>query len=73
MKLAEYLKTKNETARSFAARVKLSEPTISRLLNGVHRPDWSTVTRIYEATAGAVTANDWMPLPVAKPRRKRRA
>lgn len=59
MKLSDWLKREGMTALAFAARIDRSHTTVSRILRGQTKPDWSTIERITAATDGAVTANDF--------------
>lgn len=63
MKLREWLRAHDIKPVAFAAQVGRSPSTISRLLRGLTRPDWETMTAIEHATNGAVTPNDWKGLP----------
>ncbi len=63
MTLSDYLKREGLTLDVFGQRTQLSAATISRLCRGINMPDWTTVHVIHEATAGEVTANDWMIKP----------
>lgn len=61
MKLETYITRKGLTQAEFAELADVSQPTISRLLNGVGpRPSWKTLAKIHEATNGAVSANDFL-------------
>lgn len=60
MKLADYLETVGETHEAFAARIGVSQVTITRYINGRRLPRPHVLTRIVSATKGAVTANDFL-------------
>lgn len=66
MTLDQYLSEKGETDTSFAARVGISQPQISRLRRGVSRPSWSAIEAITKNTEGKVTANDWQAREAAE-------
>lgn len=61
MKLETYLARQGMTQAEFATLSKVSQPTISRLLNGgCPRPSWKTLAKIHTATNGAVNAHDFL-------------
>ncbi len=60
MKLAQWLKSNDISAREFAARVKTTEATVSRLRNGRAQPSMELAQKIMTATGGAVTPNDFL-------------
>lgn len=62
MTLREWLAEHHCAQKDFAARIERSEATVSRLANGTNRPDAETARRIYRATNGAVTPNDFLGL-----------
>lgn len=59
MKLADYLATEGISNAEFARRTGLSEGTISLLVRGESWLSKGTADRIFEATAGRVTPNDF--------------
>lgn len=62
MTLDQYLTENNETAVAFGARIDRATSTVTRLRNGETKPDQATLARIFAATNGQVTANDfWHP------------
>ena len=61
MKLSEYLASKAITASDFAREINRSVSTVTRIVNGESKPDWSTMARIDDATDGAVKPNDFLP------------
>ena len=61
MKLPEYLVSKAITASDFAREINRSVSTVTRIVNGESKPDWSTMARIEDATDGAVRPNDFLP------------
>ncbi len=62
MTLESYLKQHGLTQFEFAARVGCEQPTISRFING-RVPSPEMMTKILEATDGAVTPNDFFGIP----------
>jgi len=61
MDLRAYLDREGLTLEAFAKRVDLSTASVSRLVRGLQRPDWDTMTKIARETAGEVTPNDFLP------------
>ena len=61
MKLSEYLASNAITASDFAREINRSVSTVTRIVNGESKPDWSTMARIDDATDGAVKPNDFLP------------
>ena len=61
MKLSEYIASKAITASEFAREINRSVSTVTRIVNGESKPDWSTMARIEDATDGAVKPNDFLP------------
>ena len=59
MQLRAYLDQNGITPAEFAARVGSSESGVKKWLRGVRSPRHEMLERIREATAGAVTANDF--------------
>jgi DNA-binding XRE family transcriptional regulator len=68
MTLGDYLLFAGYGDAWFAALVGVDRTTISRLRRGNTRPTWEVAAKIVEATNGAVTPNDFLPLraPSAK-------
>ena len=60
MKLHTYLKRENLKLGDFALRIGVSHAAVSRYLTGHRRPNWEVLDRIEQATAGEVTANDFV-------------
>lgn len=59
MTLNEYLTKTDMTEDAFAKAARLSQSYVNRLRRGeATRPSTDALERIYEATGGAVTAND---------------
>ncbi len=68
MTLSEYLKSNGLTDDKFAALVGMSQSQITRLKNGLSRPSWDTVEKIFAATGGVVNAASWQaPAPAREP------
>ncbi len=63
MHLSEYLIENNLTQQNFADMLNVSQPTVSKWLQGLTRPSWEVIKLITEETEGAVTANDFLVLP----------
>ena len=61
MTLDEYLTQHEITDAEFAKRIERDPGTVSRLRRGLTKPDWQTMPRIFDATNGAVTPNDFLP------------
>jgi glutamine synthetase len=67
MKLSDYIRTNELTAAELARRLGVSRQNVSRWARGdvIPRPD--EMKRIIEATAGAVTPNDFFDTaPIAE-------
>lgn len=62
MTLKDWFSETGVTQREFAHRIGRSEATVSRLVNGVNRPDRATIRAIHKETGGAVTPNDFIDL-----------
>ncbi|PTQ12111.1 hypothetical protein CLG96_05975 [Sphingomonas oleivorans] len=60
MTLRDYLDSQGETQSGFAARVRTSVPTISRILAGRLRPALALAHRIEAATGGKVPTETWV-------------
>lgn len=61
MKLSEYLTLKDLTATDFAKKAGLQVSTITRILRGERRPEWSTLSKIQKASGNKVRPNDFAP------------
>lgn len=62
MKLSYWLRLEGNSARDLASRVETTEATISRLRNGHAQPSMELAERIFTATGGAVTPNDFLDI-----------
>ena len=63
MKLKDYLREKDITAREFAELIGVDYSTVTRYCAGVRRPEWPILERITVATGGAVTPTDFLSRP----------
>lgn len=63
MKLDEYLLNVGKTQAAFAREVEESPQNIGRYVNGDRIPEEHVMFKIFEATSGKVTANDFYGLP----------
>lgn len=68
MKLADWLVTQNVTDTDMARQLGVSQAAVTRYRRGERIPEAAIMTRIVDATAGAVTPNDFygvrLPHPV---------
>lgn len=60
MKLQDYLRRHQLSPKAFAERINVSSVTVTRYMTGARRPDWDVMSRIVDATDGAVTADDFL-------------
>jgi transcriptional regulator with XRE-family HTH domain len=63
MKLSDYLAMANKSAATFAAELGISVSAVNFWRTGERTPRITQMQKIYEATNGAVTPNDFLPLP----------
>ena len=63
MKLGDWISQRGITPTDFARRIDRAPSTVTRLIAGDTLPDRDTVKRIFGATDGAVTPNDFFDLP----------
>lgn len=63
MQLSDYLKLRRMTATQFAEMIGVSVATVSRIANGINRPDWDTLDKIEAATDHAVSMADFRNTP----------
>ncbi len=63
MKLADWLLANNVSHQAFGDRIGKSQAAVSRYAAGLRRPDDETLIKIYVATDGDVTPNDFVDLP----------
>ena len=59
MKLDQYLSDTKTTSASFAEKLGCAVSTVTRWRNGETRPDAALALKVFEATAGQVTPNDF--------------
>lgn len=60
MTLDHYLRSEQETSRSFASRIGLSLGAVNKLRQGETCPAAATMRRVLIATKGAVTYEDFL-------------
>jgi hypothetical protein len=60
MQLGAYLTERNLTAAAFGRRVARNRSTVARWVTGARFPDPRSLRSIIQATAGAVTAEDFL-------------
>lgn len=58
MTLDEYLK--DNSPQKLAEDTGISEASLSRLRNDKQKPSLDTMQKLFEATGGKVTPNDWL-------------
>jgi DNA-binding transcriptional regulator YdaS (Cro superfamily) len=63
MKLATYLETQELTDAAFARLIGVERQAVGRYKVGDRFPERPILLKIYEATGGQVTANDFADLP----------
>lgn len=63
MKLDDYLKNQGLTAEAFAAITDISPSNVSKYRSGKLKPKTDAMRKIYAATGGTVTPNDFYDLP----------
>jgi len=61
--LGDYIASRNENASSYARRLKLPIPTITRYLRGERGFSIKTVRIILDDARGALSLNDLVPNP----------
>lgn len=70
MTLNEYLSTEGITETAFAGLVGISQPHVNRLRKGAW-PSLALISRIYRATDGKVTADDFINREECNPKNRR--
>lgn len=68
MKLAAYLEASELTDAAFARLIGVERQAVGRYKSGERFPEKQILLKIFEATSGQVTANDFADLPIDKPR-----
>ncbi|MET4734779.1 hypothetical protein ABIE64_003518 [Thalassospira sp. MBR-102] len=66
MKLSEWLKATKTKKIEFAARIGVSPSMVTRLCDGSQMPNVETAHRVWAATGGAVTPNDFYGFVIIK-------
>jgi transcriptional regulator with XRE-family HTH domain len=66
MQLAIYLEQNNISDSDFADQIGVERQAVYRYRSGQRFPEKTILHKIFEATNGAVTANDFAGLPVAE-------
>jgi transcriptional regulator with XRE-family HTH domain len=61
MKLSDYLAMANKSAATFAAELGMSVSAVNFWRTGERTPRIAQMQKIYEATNGAVSPNDFLP------------
>lgn len=62
MDLNDWLHQMGLSQKDFAELIDRTPATVSRIVNGINRPDGETMSRIAEATSNKVTPNDFYDL-----------
>jgi len=71
MKLGDWMAANGVDDDEMARRAKSDRTTVSRNRRGVTKPTWDLAGRYFEITGGAVTPNDFLGIPAARPSRRR--
>lgn len=66
MKLKDWLKQEKRTQTAFAAEIGVPPSLLSGYIKGSKWPGRDKIERIYRATEGAVTANDFADLEMSE-------
>lgn len=66
MTLADYLRANEVSDAAFARLIGVERQAVGRYRTGERFPEKAILHKIFEATNGAVTANDFAGLPVAE-------
>lgn len=59
--LGHFLETTSTTQAEFAARLKVSQASVSKWQRGILRPSLDIAVKIERITHGAVKATSWVP------------
>lgn len=62
MKLKDWLDREEISNATFAAKIERTSEAVRRYASGERVPDKETMPKIFDATGGAVTANDFFDL-----------
>ncbi len=65
MTLSQFIAAKGLTRAQFAAKIGVTEESVTRYMNGTRTPRRKQLELIYKVTKGAVTANDILQHEVA--------
>lgn len=68
MKLSHYLALRNIGDADFGVQIGVSRQAVHRYKTGERVPEWSVLAKIKDATAGAVTPDDFLN-PASEPER----
>lgn len=63
MKLKTYMTENNLSQSDLARQLNMTQAAVSMWVSGERRPDWDSLAKLAHLTGGAVTANDFMPVP----------
>jgi DNA-binding transcriptional regulator YdaS (Cro superfamily) len=66
MKLSKYLSQAAVSEAEFAKSIGVASASVNRYCQGERVPEPTIMRKIYKATHGAVTANDFFNLPALK-------
>ena len=61
--LAQWLSSKSLTQAQFARMVGVAPNTVYRWISGERRPDWTTMRRLADITAGEITPDSFLSQP----------
>lgn len=70
MKLSDWLEKQGLKPSQFAKKIGKSSSTITRIINGEHRPSLALMDLICETTNGAVAPNDFASVEVKRSGRR---
>lgn len=63
MRIEEFVKKSKMKQEAFAEKIGVTQGALSRYVNGIRMPPPAIMRKIYVATNGAVTPNDFYGLP----------
>ena len=63
MRLSDYLKAEGMTLAQFGSQIGISASTVHRYATGLRVPKPEVMSRVFAATDGRVTPNDFFDLP----------
>ncbi len=64
MKLSEWMEPRDISASDLADLLGVHKSTVGRWLDGSGKPSWEQLGKISSLTEGAVTANDFLDIPI---------